>query len=114
MDFVGHSKSRAGPTPRAVLFDLDDTLVDSFDARRRALDSVFRDAGIESPTAEQFLRRLNGAQLFGTLDLLTGGGRTKEKGLSDSYRDAYWTEATGLIGLYPGINVCWRTSTPPG
>ena len=74
-------------TIEVVLFDLDDTLVDSFEARRRALYSVFRVAGIESPGAEQFLRGLNGGQLVGALDLLDTGARL-DRALSDLYRDA--------------------------
>ena len=47
-----------------VLFDLDDTLLDSFDARFKTLQSVLSRANITHPTAEQFLRSLNGRKAF--------------------------------------------------
>ena len=102
------SKLRSSPAPEAVLFDLDDTLIDSFDARLHALESVFRDARIERPTAEQFLRGLDGRQLFGTLDRLPTG-REIGRSLSDAYRDAYWTKGPGRISLYPGVRPLLET-----
>ena len=100
------AETNAGPSPmvRAVLFDLDDTLIDSFEARRQALDSVFRAAEIESPSAEQFLRGLTGRQLFGTLETLAPGRQIEEMSLSEAYRDIYWSKQPGRIGLYPGIS----------
>lgn len=86
----------------AVLFDLDDTLLDSFDARVRALQSVFMRASILSPTSEQFLRSLQGTQLK---EALTQFGETQkiEANLFEDYRKAYWTKELGMITLYPGV-----------
>ena len=95
--------SRAGIRPRAIIFDLDDTLIDSFAARRQSLESVFRLAGIETPTADEFLRGLNGRQLFGTLEPLAPGLQIGERSLSEAYRNFYWSKEPGLISLYPGI-----------
>ena len=44
----------------AVLWDLDDTLVDSLPARVHALTQVFRDAHIESEDPQHFLLNLAG------------------------------------------------------
>ena len=94
---------RVGVRPKAVIFDLDDTLIDSFAARRQALDRVFRLAGVYTPTAEEFFRSLNGRQLFGTLEALAPGRQIEGRTLSEAYRDFYWSKRPGLIGLYPGI-----------
>ena len=46
---------------KAVLFDLDDTLTDSYRARLLALQVVLRDAGISSPSAEEVLKSYDGS-----------------------------------------------------
>jgi len=85
-----------------VLFDLDDTLLDSFDARVKALQQVFTRADILHPTAEQFLQSLHGTQLK---EALTQFGATQEieTNLFEDYRQAYWTKGPGKIALYPGV-----------
>ena len=94
--------------PRAIIFDLDDTLIDSFDSRRYALEKVFRLAVIESPTAYEFLTGLSGRQLFGTLEALEPGRHIGEKSLSEAYRYFYWSKEPGLISLFPGIRSLLR------
>ena len=88
---------------KGVIFDLDDTLVDSFAARQLALESVFQQVGIDAPTAQQFLVSLNGRQMSGTLEELAPGYKIDGKDLSDAYLDYYWNKEPGLIRLYPGI-----------
>jgi len=86
----------------AVLFDLDDTLLDSFDARVGALERVFKRTGITCLTAEQFLRDLQGAQIkeaFNQLEVAQGVGAD----LFENYRRAYWVKEPGLLSLYPGV-----------
>ena len=85
-----------------VLFDLDDTLLDSFDVRVRALQFVFMRASILHPTAEQFLRGLHGTQLKEALTSF-GAMQTIEANLFEDYRRAYWTKKPGMIALYPGV-----------
>jgi pyrophosphatase PpaX len=86
----------------AVLFDLDDTLLDSFDARFKTLQSVFRWANITVPTAEQFLRNLKGTLLKDELAKLEATLKIKNN-LFEDYRRTYWTKRPGLIRLYPGV-----------
>jgi len=95
----GHSRPAYLST---VLFDLDDTLLDSFDARVNALQKVFTRADIFHPKAEQFLRSLHGTQLK---EALTQFGATQEieTNLFEDYRQAYWTKKPGMIALYLGV-----------
>ena len=65
-----------------MIFDLDDTLIDSFDARRHALEKVFRLASIQAPSAHEFLTGLGGRQLFGALETLAPGLHIGETSLS--------------------------------
>ncbi len=85
-----------------VLFDLDDTLLDSFDARVKALQQVFARAAISDPKAEQFLRGLQGTPLSEALAKLEARRKT-EASLFEDYRRAYWTKGPGMIRLYPGV-----------
>ena len=89
--------------PRAVIFDLDDTLIDSFDSRRYAIERVFRLVGIQTPTAREFLTGLGGRQLFGALEVLAPDRQINGTSLSEAYREFYWTREPGLISLFPGI-----------
>jgi len=88
-----------------VLFDLDDTLVDSFEARVSALGKVFVEAGIGSPTAGEFLIGLHGRQLKEALVQLEAE-IGMELDLFERYRRAYWTKKPGQIRLYPDISMC--------
>src|SRR3990170_4788085 len=73
----------------AVIFDLDDTLIDTLDARVSALQGTFTDAGIESPSAKEYFRDLGGRQLLEALSELEER-EGKALGLIDRYRSAYW------------------------
>jgi pyrophosphatase PpaX len=89
---------------RAVIFDLDDTLLDSFDARVKALEQVFARAGVPQPRAEQFLRALQGTQLKDALTQLESNLKTGAN-LFEDYRRNYWTKETGTINLFPGVKL---------
>jgi phosphoglycolate phosphatase-like HAD superfamily hydrolase len=87
-----------------VLFDLDDTIIDSYAARVQALKDVFSTGNILSPTPEQFLHEIRGGQFEGGLKQLeTKEGRDLD--LFGSYNRFYWNKEPGLIGLYPGIKL---------
>ncbi len=64
---------------------------------------MFRLAGIQTPTAHEFLTNLGGCQLFGTLEELAPGLHINGASLSETYRDYYWSRKPGLISLFPGI-----------
>ena len=84
-----------------VLFDFDDTIVDSLQARVNALASVFNRAGIDAD-AEAFMLGLKGRQLKYALDDLEAhDGRNL--GLFEGYRSAYWGNEPGALKLFPDV-----------
>ncbi len=96
--------SRTWPPDRltTVLFDLDDTLIDSFDARAAALARVFASSGIRGHSASEFMRDLGGKQLTTALEELESELASSD-GLYETYREFYWTNETDTIRPYPGI-----------
>ena len=86
-----------------MLWDLDDTLVDSLPARVHALTQVFRDAHIESEDPQHILLNLAGKTLEESLLLLAEGvGRPPD--LFQRFKSIYWTKAPGLLWLFPGVD----------
>lgn len=85
-----------------VLFDLDDTLIDSFDARVAALEKVFARFDIRGRSAREFMRELGGNQLMTALEDLESELGTSD-GLYETYRVFYWTQETDAIRPFPGI-----------
>lgn len=97
----GHGRPASLST---VLFDLDDTLLDVYDARIKALQQVFTRAGILHPTAEQFLRVLRGIQLKEALTQFEATRKTAPDLLED-FRRTYYTKKPSSINLYPGVKL---------
>ncbi len=96
--------SRTWPPDRltTVLFDLDDTLIDSFNARVVALYQVFESFDIRDQAASEFMRGSGGKQLKTALaELETKLGISV--GLYESYRESYWTKFTDTIRPYSGV-----------
>ena len=85
-----------------VLFDLDDTLIDSFDARASALERVFLRFNIRGHSPREFMRDLGGKQLMTALEELESE-LGSNVGLYETYREFYWTQETDTIRPYPGI-----------
>ena len=84
-----------------VLFDLDDTLLDSFAARVSALQDAFSLAGVDTHTGAELLKSSHGRQLDGVLADFKARNNI-EVDLFGEYRRAYW-KLDGLITLYPGV-----------
>ncbi len=95
--------SDSTPSITTLIFDFDDTLVNSYAARLDALQRVFTAAGIHDPTAEAFFRDMDGRQLQDALRPLEDREGLQPDELFQSYRRTYWTKKAGLISLFPGV-----------
>ncbi len=86
----------------AVLFDFDDTLVDSYSVRYRAAE-IAAD-GILDPAVDlkQVMREWASRPQFEIWLHLTGS-EEKASEMQAAYRKWYWSEGTELVGLYPGV-----------
>jgi pyrophosphatase PpaX len=111
LEAPGSVQAKARPI-EAVLFDLDDTLLDSYGARIRALEIVFEQANI-SLEADRFLQGINGAQIKEAVDSL-GKIHHVNDDLFIAYRRAYWTKKPGNVRLYPGIREVLTTLKSDG
>jgi phosphoglycolate phosphatase-like HAD superfamily hydrolase len=87
-----------------VLFDLDDTLLNSYDARIKALQDVFTRAEIPGLDAVKLLSDLQGAPFQDALVSLAME-RNITGNLFNLYRRIYWLEKTGHLRLYPGVKM---------
>ena len=86
-----------------MVWDFDDTLVDSMDARVHALTQVFRDTDIGGVDPRGFLLNLPET----TFELSLKGlaeNLGKPTDLFDRYRSRYWTKEPGLLRMYPGVS----------
>jgi pyrophosphatase PpaX len=93
------------PTRRgiqAVLFDLDDTLLDSIKARVNALEHVFAEAGITGIKAGEFIYNLHGSPFVTALKELALAGNIHDD-LFVKYRRAYWFKSMDSLRLFPGV-----------
>ena len=87
---------------KAILFDLDDTLLDSISARVKTLERVFASVDITHLEAERFLRDLQGTPLETALIKLAADLNINTD-LFEEYRRIYWSKEKGLLRLYPGV-----------
>jgi len=90
-----------------VIWDLDDTLVDSVDARLAATHYTLTSAGITNPTAETFMANLRGSaidQAFADIEAREG----RQLDLVSGYRYKYWDKPPGVVRLYPGVEEVLR------
>jgi len=90
-----------------ILFDLDDTLLDSWGARIQALEDVFKQAEITGIDPGNFISGLQGANFKNVLGELAVERRAQAD-LFICYRRAYWFNK-GRIRLYPGIGEMLET-----
>jgi pyrophosphatase PpaX len=87
---------------KAVLFDLDDTLLDSLKARVKALERVFAEAGINNIKADDFIINLQGNPFVTALKELAQY-RNIHDDLFVKYRRAYWFKSQDRLQLFPGV-----------
>jgi len=90
-------------TIQAVVFDFDDTLADTLQARVHAMRKTFEWAGITEPSADDFVQAQRGIPLAVSL----GGfeaAQGLEKGMLQMYRSAYWVKQPGLLSLLDGVS----------
>ena len=104
------NRAEKNPLPvslSVVLFDLDDTLLDSFAARVRAVRDAFQQTGLHRINAEEYLRNLGGKQLSEAfVALQEEEGRDLK--LLDRYLRAYWHKGRGSVRLYPAVEETLR------
>ena len=87
---------------RAVLFDFDDTLAGTNQARVAALQRVFDEVGIREPTAADFWASIHGRTYDGPLaDLRERLGLDAD--LTQRYPRAYWLHEAANLRRYDGI-----------
>ena len=95
--------SRGAPADiEAVVFDFDDTIADTLAARVHAMGRTFAWAGIEQPTAEEFVTQQRGIPLQISLDGFEAA-RGLKVGMLNAYRAAYWVKEPGLLTLFDGV-----------
>ena len=101
----------------AVVFDFDDTIADTLNARLHATRALFEQAGISHITVEDVTASQRGTPLAVSLDHLEAElGLTL--GLTKMYRAVYWTKGPGLLSLFDGmpelLNTLRKARIPTG
>ncbi len=87
----------------AVIWDFDDTLVDSLPVRLNALTQTLRDVDIKGVDAAHFLLNLTDKTLGDSLTILAES-HGKPTDIYDRYRSIYSTKAPGLVRMFPGVD----------
>ena len=85
---------------RAVLFDLDGTLIDQFEAIHRAFSKTLVSMGFDAPTYDQVKRAVGGAT-ESTMIKLIGPERAKEA--AQKHRPIFEKEMFNGLKLLPGV-----------
>jgi len=85
---------------RAVLFDLDGTLIDQFDAIHRAFSKTLVSMGLDAPTYDQVKRAVGGAT-ESTMIKLIGLERAKEA--AQKHRPIFEKEMFNGLKVLPGV-----------
>lgn len=88
---------------KAVVFDFDDTLADTLAARVHAWGKTFEWAGIQEPSAADFVTQQRGVSLQGSVGNLQRSQGMNTEGMLDAYRSAYWAKEPGLLRLFDGV-----------
>ena len=87
---------------QAVLFDFDDTLVNSFPARVKAAEKAA--LGVLDPDVDldRIMREWAGRPQLEIWQDLSGNGQVAQT-LMDRYWRWYWDETTNEVALFPGV-----------
>jgi phosphoglycolate phosphatase-like HAD superfamily hydrolase len=88
---------------RAAVFDYDDTLADTTQARVLALRRTFELLGITTVDADAFMIATRGIPFQAAFDAYDGG-TWKGLGMMDVYRRTYWAKERGLLSLFDGVS----------
>jgi len=104
---MSHSLTITGPrgaptSIKAIVWDFDDTIADTLNARIHAMRRTFEQAGVTHTTAEAFIVEQRGVPLQVSLDGLKAR-LGLSVGLTDMYRTAYWVRKPGLLRLFDGL-----------
>jgi phosphoglycolate phosphatase-like HAD superfamily hydrolase len=97
------NKQSNSPHITTVLFDLDDTLLNSLPSRAEALQHVFNTSGITQYDAAVEVLRLRGFEIKDIL-LKCGVDNENLNELFNEYRRAYWTHEHRSMTLFSGVN----------
>jgi phosphoglycolate phosphatase len=88
---------------RAVLFDLDGTLIDSFQGIAATMEAVMAEANLPPPD-RTLLQGLIGAPLEAVFATLVPGATPETYArYAASYRDQYWTVGVPCTPLFAGV-----------
>lgn len=85
-----------------VLFDMDDTLLESFPVRVETLKHVFEHAGLTNLNAKNLLQQYRGVEI-GKFLSLCGVASDRLDELFLLYRRIYWTGEYSVVNVFPGI-----------
>ncbi len=98
---------------KAVLFDLDGTLIDSFEGIAKSAQNALRRFGIDEENLEN-LRPFVGPPLVESFQKWYGLSKEQAIEATDIYRERYRPIGILECSLYPGVEECIRTLKEEG
>ncbi len=98
---------------KAVLFDLDGTLIDSFEGIAKSAQYALRSFGINEENLEK-LRPFVGPPLVESFQKLYGMSKEQAVKATEIYRERYRPIGILECSLYPGVEECIRTLKSEG
>ncbi len=87
---------------RALLFDIDGTLMDTFDAILESMNVALQEVGMDSLTREE-LRPLIGRTVASQMDILRGVTGAVVDSIHETYYRAFAERVRSGVRLYPGV-----------
>ena len=86
----------------ALLFDIDGTLMDTFDAILASMNAALAECGVDALTREE-LRPLIGMPVQRQMDLLRGMQGPEVERITDRYYAFFMEKVEAGLPLYPGV-----------